>query len=168
MVATVGLFVYTGANAATESTVQTEISFLSEDSADTASGDRAAHPVTCGTNSYVKHLRLKFTAAPDNAVTNFLVWTDGSGAANVALRGKLAQGTGGATPGSGDATPVSSAMTGDADAYGWTSGAKGQWDASSYSTINHVTKALLLQLQPAAAASPGNWTETISYSYDET
>jgi hypothetical protein len=168
MVATVGLFVYTGASAATESTVQTEISFLSIDSALTGSGDRASNPVTCGTNSYVKHLRLKFTVAPDNAVTNFLVWTDGSGTANVGLRGKLAQGTGGATPGSGDATPVATAMTGDADAYTWTSGAKGQWDSASYSTINYVTKALLLQLQPAAGANPGNWTETISYSYDET
>lgn len=169
MVATINVHVYTGASAGTESSAQTGISFLSIDSALTTLGDRTSNPVVVGTNSFVKALRLKLTAAPANGVTNFLFWTDGAGQANVGLRAKAAQGTGGATPGTGGVTNTATAMTGDTDAYAATSGAKVQWDSASYSTINHVTKILYLQLQPTGSATPGNWTqETISYSYDET
>ena len=169
MVATLSVRVYTGASAATESAAVTGISFLSIDSAATDLTTRQTNPVIVGSNSFEKHLRLKIDAAPANAVTNFLVWTDGSGTANVGLRAKLAVGTGGATPGTGDTTPAATTMIGDVDAYSLTAAAKGTWDSTSYSTLNSVTKAMILQLQPTALASPGNWpTETISYSYDET
>lgn len=167
MVATVTLRVYTSTNAATESSAQTGIDLISADNATNTSGNRTSNPVVTGTNSYEKHLRLKLDVAPTNSVSNIKFWTDGSGVANVGLRAKLAVGTGGATPGTGDSTPSATAMTGDADAYTYTSGAKGTWDSGSYSTINHVTKALLLQLQPTGSATPGNWSETLSYSYDE-
>lgn len=168
MAATVGVFVYTGASAATESTVQTGISFLSIDSNATDLTTRQNNPVTAGTASFEKHLRLKATVAPAVSWGNVKFWTDGAGQANVNLRAKLAVGTGGATPGTGDTTPTATAMTGDADAYSYTSGAKGTWDASTYSAINTVSKALLLQLQPTASATPGAWTqETLNYSYDE-
>jgi hypothetical protein len=168
MVASLTLRVYTGTNAATESSAQTGIDLISADNATNSLGNRQANPVTVGTNSFEKHLRLRIDTAPANAVTNFLWWTDGSGTTNVALRAKEAVGTGGATPGTGDSTPTATSMTGDLDAYTRTSGAKGTWDAASYSTQNHVTKALLLQLQPSGAADPGNWSETINFSYDET
>lgn len=169
MVATVSLRVYTGTNAATESAAVTGIDFISADNATNSLGNRQANPVTVGTNSFEKHLRLKFDVAPANSVSNFKFWTDGAGQANVGLRAKLNVGTGGATPGTGDTTPTATTMTGDADAYTYTSGSKGTWDATSYTTINHVTKAMLLQLQPTGAATPGNWTqETLNYSYDET
>lgn len=169
MPATVELRVYTSTNAATESGVVTGIDFISADNATNSLGNRQANPVTVGTNSFEKHLRLKWTVAPANALTNFKFWTDGTGQANVALRAKLAVGTGGASPGTGDTTPTATSMTGDADGYSYTSGAKGTWDAASYSTVNHVSKAMLLQLQPNASATQGNWTqETLSYSYDET
>jgi hypothetical protein len=60
-------------------------------------------------------------------------------------------------------------MTGDIDAYTRTSGAKGTWDSTVYGTnANYVSKALLLQLQPAAGATQGAWTqETVNYSWDE-
>src|SRR3990172_6027250 len=168
MAAVVDVRVYTSTNAATESGTQTGISFLSIDSAATDPGTRSSNPVTAGTSSFEKHVRLKFTTAPAVSVTNFKFWTDGSGQSNVNLRAKLAVGTGGDTPGTGDSTPSASAMTGDADAYTYTSGAKGTWDSASYATINYVTKALLLQLQPQSAATPGAWTqETLNYSYDE-
>jgi hypothetical protein len=168
MVASIDVRVYTSTNAATESAAQTGISFLSIDSAATDSGTRQSNPVTAGTNSYEKHLRLHITTAPAVSVSNFKFWTDGSGQSNVALRAKLAVGTGGASPGSGDSTPSASAMSGDADAYTYTSGSKGTWDSGSYSTLNNVTKACLLQLQPNASATPGAWTqETLNYSYDE-
>lgn len=168
MAATVGVFVYTGASAATESTVQTGISFLSIDSSATDSGTRSSNPVQAGTSSFEKHIRLKATVAPAVSWGNVKFWTDGTPQSNVALRAKLSVGTGGATPGSGDTTPTATTMTGDADAYSYTSGAKGTWDAATYSAVNTVSKALLLQLQPNGSATPGAWTqETLNYSYDE-
>jgi hypothetical protein len=172
MAATLGLFVYSGTNGATESSgAVTGISFFG--STGTAAdlntlGARQADPITVGSNSVDKQLRLKITAAPANAVTNFKFWTDGSGTSNVALRAKVI-GTGGATPGTGGATPSTTALTGDADAYTYTSGSKLTWDSASYSSTGNVTKALQLQLQPNASASAGNWPqETLNYSYDET
>lgn len=169
MVATVGVFVYTGASAATESgAAVTGIDLISADNATNSSGNRSSNPVVAGTNSFEKHLRLKLTVAPAVSVGNVKFWTDGSGQANVGLRAKYAIGTGGATPGSGDTTPTATTMTSDSDAYAATSGAKATWDSGTYSTLNNVTKALLLQLQPTGAASPGAWTqETLNYSYDE-
>lgn len=168
MPASLSVRVYTSTNAATESTAQTGISFLSIDSAATDSTTRQNNPVQAGSASYEKHLRLKIDTAPAVSVSNFKWWTDGSGTANVALRAKEGVGTGGATPGTGDTTPSATAMSSDIDAYTRTSGSKGTWDSASYSTINHVTKALLLQLQPNASATPGAWTqETINFSYDE-
>lgn len=169
MAAVLSLRVYTGTNAATESSAVTGIDFISADNATNSLGNRQANPVTVGQNSFSKHLRLKIDTAPANAVTNFKFWTDGTGQSNVAMRAKLAVGTGGATPGTGDSTPSATALTGDADAYTYTSGSKGTWDSASYSTQNHVTKALVLQLQPNSSAAAGNWTqETLNYSYDET
>lgn len=168
MAATVGVFVYTGANAATESTVQTGISFLSIDSSATDTTTRSTNPVLVGTTSFEKHLRLKATVAPAVSWGAVKFWTDGAGTANVGLRAKLAVGTGGATPGTGDSTPTATAMTGAADAYTYTSAAKGTWDAATYTGVNTVSKALLLQLVPTGAASPGAWPqETLNYSYDE-
>lgn len=168
MPATISVRVYTGTNAGTESAAQTGISFLSIDSAATDATTRQNNPVQAGTASFEKHLRLKIDVAPAVSVSNFKWWTDGAGQANVALRAKEAIGAGGATPGTGDTTPVATAMTGDIDAYTRTAAAKGTWDAASYSALNNVTKALILQLQPASNASPGAWTqETINYSYDE-
>lgn len=169
MAATIDVRVYTGASAATESAAQTGISFMSIDSAATDTTTRQNNPVDAGTASFEKHLRLKVSVAPAVSVSNFKWWTDGTGStANVALRAKSAVGTGGATPGTGDTTPTATAMTADIDAFTATSGAKVQWDAGSYSALNSVTKALLLQLQPASNAAPGPITqETINYSYDE-
>lgn len=168
MPATVGVFVYTGASAATESTVQTGISFLAIDSAATDVTTRQNNPVLAGTTSFEKHIRLKATVAPAVNWGNVKFWTDGAGMANVGLRAKLSVGTGGASPGTADTTPTATAMTGDVDAYTYTSGAKGTWDAATYTAINTVSKAALLQLSPTGAAAPGAWTqETLNYSYDE-
>ncbi len=168
MAAVITARVYTSTNAATESASQTGISFLSIDSAATDATTRQNNPVVAGTASYEKHLRLKIDTAPAVSVGNIKWWTDGTPQSNVALRAKEAIGTGGATPGTGDTTPSSTAMSSDIDAYTRTSGAKGTWDSGSYSALNNVTKALLLQLQPNGSATPGAWTqETITYSYDE-
>lgn len=172
MVATLGLFTYSGTNGATESaSAVTGISFFgtTATAADLNTlAARQADPITVGSNSVDKQLRLKITVAPANGVTNFKFWTDGSGTANVGLRAKVI-GTGGATPGTGGATPGTGALASDADAYTYTSGAKLTWDSASYSVVGNVTKALQLQLQPTASATAGNWPqETLNYSYDET
>lgn len=168
MAAVIDVRVYTGASAATESAGQTGISFLAIDSSATDATTRQNNPVVAGTTSFEKHVRLKATVAPAVSWGNVKFWTDGAGQANVGLRAKLAVGTGGATPGTGDSTPTATAMTGDADAYTYTSGAKGTWDSATYSAVNTVSKALLLQLSPTGSASPGAWTqETLNYSYDE-
>lgn len=169
MAAVVTLRVYTGTNAATESSAVTGIDFISADNATNSLGNRQANPITVGTNSFSKHLRLKIDSGIINSVGNAKFWTDGAGQANVGLRAKLAQGTGGASPGTGGTTPSATALSGDVDAYTLTSGAKGTWDSSSYTTNTHVTKEMILQLQPTGAATAGNWTqETLNYSYDET
>lgn len=168
MAATIGVFVYTGVTASTESTVQTGISFLSIDSSATDVTTRQNNPVVAGTVSFEKHIRLKATVAPAVSWGAVKFWTDGAGSANVGLRAKLSVGTGGATPGTGDLAPVSTAMTGDTDAYAATAGAKAVWDAATYAAINTVSKALVLQLSPTGAAAPGAWTqEVLNYSYDE-
>lgn len=172
MVATLGLFVYSGTNAATESAAAvTAISFFGTTgtAADlTTLASRQADPITVGSNSVDKQVRLKITAVPANAVTNFKFWTDGSGTANVGFRAKVV-GAGGATPGTGGVTPATTTLASDADAYTYTSGAKLTWDTASYSALNNVTKALQLQLQPTGSATAGNWPqEVLNYSYDET
>ena len=168
MAAVVDVRVYTGASATTESGTQTGISFLSIDSAATDATTRQNNPVVAGTTSFEKHVRLKATTAPAVSWGNVKFWTDGTPMSNVGLRAKLSVGTGGSSPGTGDTTPSATAMTGDADAYSYTSGAKGTWDAATYSAINTVSKAMLLQLAPTGAAAPGAWTqETLNYSYDE-
>lgn len=173
MPAAIGLFVYSGTNGATESAAAvTGISFFgtTATAADlTTLAARQADPITVGSNSVDKQLRLKITTvAPANAVTNFRFWTDGSATANVGLRAKVI-GTGGATPGTGGVTPATTALTADADAYTYTAASKLTWDAASYSALGSVTKALQLQLQPTASATAGNWPqETLNYSYDET
>jgi hypothetical protein len=172
MAAVLELHTYSGTNAATENGAVTGISFFGTTATaadDNTLGARQADPVNVGSNSVSKHLRLKITTAPANGVTNFKFWTDGAGTTNVGLRAKLAVGTGGATPGSGDTTPSTTSLSGDVDAYSLTSGAKGTWDSTSYATVGNVTKALVLQLQPTGSATAGNWPqETLSYSYDET
>lgn len=173
MPATLALHVYSGTNAATESaSAVTGISFFgtTATAADLNTlAARQADPITVGSNSVSKHLRLKITVVPANAVTNFRFWTDGAGTTNVGLRAKLAVGTGGATPGTGDTTPATTALTGDVDAYTLVTGSRGVWDSASYSALNNVTRALVLQLQPTASATAGNWPqETLNYSYDET
>jgi len=167
MAAVISVRVYTGASAGTESAAVTGIDWISADNATNTSGNRSTYPVAAGSSSFEKHLRLKIDTA-GGACSAFKFWMTSSATANVALRAKLAVGTGGATPGTGDAAPTATPMTSDADAYSYTAGAKGDWDTASYTTINYVTKAILLQLQPNASATSGDiGQQTMAYQYDE-
>lgn len=168
MVAALSVRVYTGTNAATESSAVTGIDMISADNATNSSGNRTSYPVAIGENSYEKHLRLKIDTAPATSVSAFKWWMTSTQQTYINLRAKEGVGTGGASPGSGDSTPTASAMSGDIDAFSRTEGAKGDWDTGSYSTLGNVTKALLLQLQPQSGASSGSITQkAFGYQYDE-
>ena len=162
MTATVGLYVYYGADAATASggTVA-GIDFISADNATNSLVNRQANPITAGNNSYEKWLKLNVTGAPDNAVTNFLYWTDGTVDANTTLyAGTTATGV---TPAATNSTIATT------DATTLTSGGKGTWTAGTITTTGTIDRFLVLQLRTTASATAGNWTqETITYSYDET
>jgi hypothetical protein len=162
MAATLSLRVYTAASAGTESAVVTGIDFISADNATNTLGNRQANPITVGTASYEKWLKLKIDTAPANGVTNFKIWGDGGVQTSTTLyfTGAYVTGT----------TPTNAASTiADTSFTGYTAGNKAVWDASSYSATAATTQYVVFQLAVGADCGPGNWTqETISYSYDET
>lgn len=160
MAATVTLSVFTGASAGTETTGQTGIDLISADNATNSLANRQANPIVAGNNSFEKWLKLRIDVAPDNQITNILVWGDGTVDANTTLYyGTTATG----------ATPVDTASTvATTDFTTATSGAKATWDSGTYTTTGLINNFLVLQLQTTASAAAGNWTqETINYSYDE-
>jgi len=162
MAASLSLRKYTGASAGTESAVITGVDLSSADNATNTLANRQANPITVGNNSYESWLRLKVDTAPANGVTNFKVWGDGAVQTSTTLFVTAAYVTG-TTP----TTGVSTIANANFNTY--TSGNKATWDATSYSTTNSTTKAVVFQLQVAATADPGNWVqETVNYSYDET
>jgi len=162
MVATLTLRVQTGSSPGSQSSAVTGVDLISADNATNSLANRQANPITVGTRSYEKFLKLRVDVAPANAVTNFKIWGDGSVAANTTLffKGAVTSYT----------TPVSTASSvATEDFTDYTSGAKADWDTASYTTIGDVTKYAVFQLSVGSGAAPGNWpTETCSYSYDET
>ena len=162
MTATLSLRVQTGASPGSQSSAVTGADLISADNATNSLANRTANPVTVGTNSFEKFIRLHIDVVPANAVANFKIWGDGAVASNTTLMwaGNVTSYT----------TPTASASSvATTDFTTVTSGAKGTWDAGSYSALNANTKYTVFQLQVAPGATPGNWgTETISFSYDET
>jgi hypothetical protein len=162
MVAALTLRVYTGSAAGTESSSVTGIDLESADNATNTLANRQANPITVGTNSYEKWLKLKVDTAPANGVTNFKLWGDGAVMTSTTLNwtGNYITGV----------TPVATASTvANTTFNNFTSGNKGTWDATSYSATNATTRYAVFQLIVDSTAGPGNWTqETINYSYDET
>jgi hypothetical protein len=160
--ASLSLRVYTGTSAGTESSSVSGIDFESADNATNSLANRQANPITVGTNSYEKWLKLKIDTAPANAVTNFKIWGDGAVQTSTTLNFTGAYVTG-ATPTTASSTVANANFT------TYTSGNKATWDSASYSATNATTKYAVFQLVVDATCGPGNWTqETISYSYDET
>lgn len=161
MAATISLRVYTSTGP-TESSAQTGADLISADNATNTLGNRQANPITVGTNSYEKWLKLKVDAAPANAVTNFKIWGDGAVMTSTTLKFTAAFVT------YQQGSTVSSTIA-NTTFTNFTSGNKATWDSASYSATNATTKFVVFQLQVDATAGPGNWTqETVSYSYDET
>jgi hypothetical protein len=162
MAATISVRVYTGTNAGTESSAVTGIDFISADNATNSLANRQSNPITVGTNSYEKWLKLKVDAAPANSVSNFKIWGDGAVMTSTTLMFTASYVTG--------TTPVATASSiANTTFTNFTAGNKATWDSASYTATNATTKYVVFQLQVGATAGPGNWTqETINYSYDET
>lgn len=162
MVAALSVRVYTSSNAATQSSAVTGIDFISADNATNSLANRQANPITVGTRSYEKWLKLYIDTAPANGVTNFQIWGDGAVMTSTSLY-FTGQYITGVTPVATTSTVANAAFT------SYTSSAKAAWDTVSYSATGSVTKYAVFQLSVDSTAGPGNWTqETISYSYDET
>lgn len=163
----------TGTNAGTASAAVTAIAFLSISSTASDATTIAANPVVAGTASFEKHLRFYIETAPATSIGNYKIWTTTAAQANVALRAKGSVGTAGASPGTGDSTPVNTAMTSDVSLYAYPSSAAAYVvDSTVYTgagaAAGQVSKAFILQLQPASNAAAGDWaTHTIGYSYEE-
>lgn len=162
MAASLSVRVYTGASAGTESAVVTGADLESADNATNTLANRQANPVTVGTNSYEKWLKLKVDTAPANAVTSFQIWGGGATMTSTTLGFTTAYITG-TTPTTGISTIANAVF----DTY--TVGNKATWDSASYSATGATTKYTVFQLQVAASAGPGNWTQqTVNYGYSET
>lgn len=162
MAATITVRVYTGASAGTESaTGQTGIDFISADNSTNTLANRQANPITVGTNSYEKWIKLKVDSAPQNSVSNFKIWGDGAVQTSTTLMWTGSYVTG--------ATPTNATSAVAATNFNtYTAGNKGTWDTAAYTATNATTKYVVMQLQVASDCGPGNWTqETINYSYDE-
>ena len=161
MAASLSLRVYTSTGP-TESGAVTGIDLESADNATNSLANRQANPITVGTRSYEKWLKLKIDTAPANGVTNFKIWGDGAVQSSTTLYfttnySTYQQGT------TASSTIANTTFT------NFTTNNKATWDSASYSATNATTKFTVFQLDVLSSADPGNWTqETVSYSYDET
>lgn len=162
MAATLVLAVSTGAGPTVTDSV-TGIDLISADNATNTLANRQANPITVGTNSYEKWIRLKITATPANYVQSFKVWFNSTVDSTTTLNFTGAfvtyqQGT------------TAASTVANANATTYTSGNKATWDLAQYTAgqLNAYTKYLVMQLAVGATAGPGNWTQqTVNYSYDE-
>jgi len=162
MAATLVLSVSTASGPTVADSV-TGIDLISADNSTNSLANRQANPITVGTNSYEKWVRLKITATPANYVQSFKVWFNSTVDTSTVLyfTGAFVTYQQGTTATSTIANAVATT---------YTAGNKATWDVAQYTAgqINTWTKYLAMQLAVAATAGPGNWTQqTVNYSYDE-
>jgi len=137
------------------------IDLISADNATNSPANRSTYPITVGTNSYEKWVRLKIQTAPDNYVRSFKVWGDGGVMTSTTLYFTGAYAT------YSEGTTATSAIA-NADFTSYTAGAPATWDDAEYSLTDSYTAYTVWQLAVGSDANPGNWTqETINYSYQE-
>ena len=161
MAATLVLRVSTGSTP--DVATVTGIDLISADNSTNSLANRQANPITVGTNSYEKWVRLMITATPANYVQSFKVWFNSTVDTSTTLyfTGGFVTYQQGTTETSTIANAVSTA---------WTSSTKADWDLAQYTAgqLNAYTKYLVMQLAVGATAGPGNWTQqTVNYSYQE-
>jgi hypothetical protein len=139
------------------------VDLISADNSTNSLVNRQANPITVGTNSYEKWIRLKITATPANYVQSFKVWFNSTVDTTTTLNF-----TGAYVTYQVGTTATSTIANAVATTY--TSGNKATWDLAQYTAAQtgSYTKYLVMQLAVGATAGPGNWTQqTVNYSYDE-
>lgn len=162
MVASLSVRVYNGSAAANESNSVTGIAFLSADLSASDATTRNANPITVGTRSYEKWIKLKIDTKPTNSVSNFKIWGDGATQTSTTLyfTGNYQTGT---TPTNASSTIANVVFTNFSS-----SGSAATWDTTVYTNTNATTRYAVFQLSVGSDCNPGDWTqETINYSYDE-
>jgi hypothetical protein len=141
----------------------TGIDLISADNATNSLANRQANPITVGTNSYEKWMRLKITATPANYVQSFKAWFDSTVDTSTTLFFTGAYVT-------YQLGTTANSTIANTNATLFTAGNKAVWDNGQYTAanLNSYTRYLVMQLRVGADAGPGNWTqETVNYSYDE-
>ena len=160
MAATVTIRVNTGASAGTQSGAVSGIDLISADNATNSATNRQTYPITAGGRSYEKWITARVDVAPDNYVNNFELWGDGTVQSSTDLY--VGKAVAGVTPTNSDSSVATNDWTQQ------TSGGKFAWHATNMTGIGSVTDFAVFQLDVAADAAAGNWTqETINYSFDE-
>ena len=161
MTASLSLRVFNGPTPANSGPV-TGMDFLSADNALCSPTNRAAHPLSAGTNSFEKWVALQIDVPPANAVTNFQLWGDGSVDSTTIL--DYAAGVSGYV-----APTASTSVVATTDFATATSGAKALWDSGSYVEVGATTKFAVFQLRVLAGCPPGpRPSRAIYWSWDET
>lgn len=162
MTAVVQVSVSTG-SVPTVTTPVSGIDLISADNATNSLGNRQTYPITVGTNSYEKWVRLYVASGVSNYVQNFKIWGDGATDSTTTLAFTAGYVT-------YQQATTSTSTIANASFTTYTSGNKADWDTTQYTAgaIPAYTKYAVFQLQVGATASAGTWsTETINYSYDE-
>lgn len=147
-------------------TVTDSVAGVDLESADNATNtlaNRQANPITVGTNSFEKWIRLKVTATPANYVQSFKVWFNSTVDTSTTFNFTGAWVT-------YQLGTTATSTIANANATTFTTGNKATWDLQQFTAgqTGVYTKYLALQLRVDATAGPGNWTQqTVNYSYDE-
>ena len=139
------------------------IDLVSADNPTNSLANRQANPITVGTNSFEKWIRLKVTATPANYVQSFKVWFAASVDASTTLWMTGAYQT-------YQQGVAATSTIANVNAITHTTGNKAIWDDNQYTEgqLNVYTEHLALQLEVGSDAGPGNWTQqTVNFSYDE-
>jgi len=160
MAATVEWHVFTGSPLSDDGVMGAGQDLCSDDNDAYSSANRTANPIILGDYSYEKWMALKITVAPDNWISTFQLWGDGTIAANTTLKvGSTVS----------DAPPTDDPSTVAVnDFYTMLVGSKYLWDNTVYTLVDDFTKYLVWQLYVGALATPGNWGPyTVYYEYTE-
>ena len=149
MAALIQVSVQTGSAGGSATDGVSGIDLISADNATNTLANRQANPITVGTNSYEKWIRLKITATPANYVQSFKVWFNSTVDATTTLYFTGAYST--YQQGTTAASTIANAV-----ATTYTSGNKAIWDNTQYDStqLNTYTKYLVLMLQVGSTAGP--------------
>ncbi len=138
------LRVYTGTDAGTESGAQVGIDLISADNALNSSGNRTAHEVAPGSNSYEKWMRVRIDTANGHTLTDFWITRTGDLPDGVILKMGVTDDP--ATPVATLSTVATTTMHDDR---------KYIFDTNEYSADGDHTRYLVLQEQAAGSAPSG-------------